>query len=279
MMTVTGSRPDVVPTRSQVGSGPQASISGGPGVACEGGDSFSPSVRGRLDSFLAAARNGEMEHPTAVFDFDGTLCRDDIGERFLHWQIDERKLQGVDYQRDIYHDYEMEVKRDAGSGYAMAVTLMKGLEEKSIREWADGFSRDHVDQNAFAAQRELVHELQQAGVDVWIVSASSQYLVEAAAPSLGIAPDHAIGIQAEVQNGILTGRTQGPITYRQGKVEAIDQVIGRTPDFAAGNSMTDYEMLESASHLALVINPAGGGPDSLRSRCEVNGWAVQDWPA
>lgn len=235
---------------------------------------WNPAVSARLDDFLARVGRGEIEHPTAVFDFDGTLCQDDIGERFLKWQIAEHKLRDVDYGRDIYQDYEHEVKRDTASGYAMAVKLMKGLEERDVRAWAADFAKDHVSRFAFPCQAALVDRMLRAGVDVWIVSASSQHLVEAAAPLFGVAPDHAVGIRAGVQDGRLSGETVGPITYRQGKVEAIDERVGRRPDFASGNSMADSEMLASAGQLALAINPS----QPLQERALAEGWAIQEWP-
>jgi len=232
---------------------------------------WSPDVQTRIDAFVQRVERGEIEHPTAIFDFDGTLCREDIGENFLRWQIDNRKLRGVDYSRDVYGDYEAAVKRDHKTGYAMAVSLMKGLEEKAVRGWAADFARDHVDRHAFEAQRSLVDRLLKAGVDVWIVSASTQYLVEAAAPHFGLDPDHAVGIRAEVRDGILTGNVPEPITYREGKVDAIDRFIGRRPDLAAGNSWTDYEMLQTASTLAIMVNPSA----DLEPAARANGWAVQ----
>jgi len=231
-------------------------------------------VERRLDAFIDRVERGEIAHPTAVFDFDGTLCRQDIGENFLKWQVANRKLQGVDYSRDIFQDYQDEVKKDHATGYAMCVRIMKGLQERDVRAWAADFAREHTDQHAFERQKALVDRLLKAGVDVWIVSASAQVLVEAAAPHLGIAPDHAIGIRGEIKDGKFTGEIVGPVTYRQGKVDAIDGTIQRRPNFASGNSWTDYEILQYASEEALMINPAA----DLLTASEGNGWAIQQWP-
>ncbi|MEW6282485.1 MAG: HAD-IB family phosphatase, partial [Candidatus Eremiobacterota bacterium] len=178
-------------------------------------DRWNPEVEQRLESFLADVRAGKIEHPTAVFDFDGTLCKRDIGERFLQWLIDEQKIQGS------YSDYEEAVKRDPAEGYALAVKMMKGVAEESLKAWAAPFAAEHVQANVFPKQRELVSQLQEAGVDVWIVSASNRWVVEAAAPLLGIDPEQAVGISAVVRDGKLTDEIEGPVTYREGKVEAI----------------------------------------------------------
>jgi HAD superfamily hydrolase (TIGR01490 family) len=247
-----------------------------PHLADEG--QWNPDVQHRLDGFMGRVERGEVDHPTAVFDFDGTLSRQDLGENFLKWQITNRKLKDVDYSQDIYRQYEDELKRDYRSGSAMCVSLMKGLEDKDVRAWAADFAKSHVEKNAFAGQRELVDRMLKAGVDVWIVSASAQYLVEAAAPHLGIAADHAVGVQAEVRDGVLTGNVPGIIPYREGKVAAIDLAVGRTPDFVAGNTWSDYEMVGSAKSVSLLINPADEPPHSLLRQAEANGWGIQDWP-
>jgi hypothetical protein len=74
----------------------------------------------------------EGEHRIAVFDADGTLWNDDIGEAFLRRLIQERRLIGVDYSSDIYAHYESRVKQDRCAGYGWAVQLMHGLYEEDI---------------------------------------------------------------------------------------------------------------------------------------------------
>lgn len=108
---------------------------------------------------------------------------------------------------------------------------------------------------------------------MWIVSASSEWLVVAVAPHIGVETDHAVGVRSEVHDGVLSDRTIPPVTYRAGKVQAIQERIGRGVHFAAGNAMTDLEMLQAASGLSLVINPS----EELRGHCVQHGWAIQEW--
>jgi HAD superfamily phosphoserine phosphatase-like hydrolase len=242
-------------------------------------DSWNPEVEKRIDSFLSRVKAGEIENPTAVFDADGTLWRDDIGERFLQWLIKNRHLQGADYSKDIYGEYEKLLEKDTGAAYAMATKLMSGINEKELAGWAADFFPSHFSSNVFPKQRELISRLQEAGVDVWIVSASNRWIVEGASPHMGVPQDHVVGIQTEVKNGVLTDRIIPPVTYRQGKVDAIREYIGEKVDFAAGNSMTDFEMLGFAKDTSLVINPKdSGAPDNnLMSLAQKGDWAIQKW--
>jgi len=241
--------------------------------ATDGAAAFSPAVQSRIDAFLARVRDGEFEQPTAVFDFDGTICRDDVGERFLRWLIEHRKLQGVDYASDIYGDYEATLQRDHALGYSHTVALMRGIREDELRAWCGEFGRTHTESLVFSRQLGLIRELRAAGVDVWIVSASCEWLIVAVAPHIGVEIDRGVGVRSEVVDGVLTDRIIPPVTYRAGKVQAIQERIGRDVHFAAGNAMTDLEMLQAASGLSLVINPS----DELRGHCVEHGWAVQEW--
>ncbi|MBI2069729.1 MAG: haloacid dehalogenase-like hydrolase [Elusimicrobia bacterium] len=100
----------------------------------------------------------------------------------------------------------------------------------------------------------LMRVLKGAGFDIWIVSASGQYIVEAASRKLfGVPAQRVIGVRSRLQGGRLSADIE-LMTYRAGKVRAIDQVIGFRPLFAAGDSDTDWEMLDYAQDLRLVID-------------------------
>jgi phosphoserine phosphatase len=109
--------------------------------------------------------------------------------------------------------------------------------------------------------RDLATALERAGVDVYIVSASAEVIVEAAAAALGfpVGPDRVFGVRVDADAGVLTARAPAladyPLTWRQGKVEVIRRFIGRDPIFAAGDADTDYEMLTAFPvELRLVVN-------------------------
>jgi len=61
-----------------------------------------------------------------------------------------------------------------------------------------------------------------------------------------------LGIRQKTENGVLTGELLQPVTYREGKQQALEQA-GVRPDLAVGDSMTDFEML-AWSTTAIVID-------------------------
>jgi HAD superfamily phosphoserine phosphatase-like hydrolase len=240
-------------------------------------NSWNPSVEKKINEFVKKVKEEEIKGQKAVFDADGTLWQNDLGETFLKWLIENKKLENADYSKDIYKEYEDLVKKDPGKGFIFAVTLMKGIDEKDLKNWAEDFFNNHFKENVYPKQKELIKRLKDAGVEVWIVSASNFWSIEGAAPYMGVEPAHVIAIKTEVENGKLTDKIITPVLHGPGKVEAIKKYIGDRVDLVSGNSMSDYDMLKFSTSLSLVINPSGKGPGSLMELAENYGWSIQKW--
>lgn len=140
----------------------------------------------------------------------------------------------------------------------------------------------------YAQQEDLIGTLRDNGWDVWVISASPQPWVEAAASRVGITPDHVIGIRLVESEGKLTYDIQGCgdvpdgqndgastvqgnslITYIDGKRCWLNKVIygdtsasaleknpdpAKRPVFAAGDSDTDVTFMQDATGLKLALN-------------------------
>lgn len=113
---------------------------------------------------------------------------------------------------------------------------------------------------------------QDAGRRVYIVTAASQELADALANVLGF--DGAIGMRAEVENGVYTGRTAGPFTYREGKAQAIRELAAREGiDLAASYAYSDSE--SDLPMLRVVGNPVAVNPDrELERIARSEGWRI-----
>lgn len=94
----------------------------------------------------------------------------------------------------------------------------------------------------------LMRMLAQAGIDSYIVSASTEWLVAEAVRRLGfpVSEDRIFGIRVHVDDlGLLTTENAKdyPVTFRQGKADIIHRFIAKIPVLVAGDADTDYEML------------------------------------
>ncbi|MBK9264547.1 MAG: haloacid dehalogenase-like hydrolase [Polyangiaceae bacterium] len=156
----------------------------------------------------------------------------------------------------------------------------------------------------YAQIANLIDVMQKNGIDVWVISASSQPIVEAFAEKVNIAADHVIGIRTVKDamgkhtydivgcgsvpdgSGNGSGNPLGNtmISYIEGKrcwmntviygesgaaAEMTNPDMAKRPVFGAGDSDTDISFLHDATHLKLVIN---------RNKNEImcNGYANHD---
>jgi len=246
-------------------------------------NSWNPLVEARLEQFFQ--KLDTIENPVAVFDADGTLWSNDLGESFFKWLVENKKLIGVDYSKDLYQEYQDLCDKDVDEGFSSLITIMAGISEDELKEWADEFFQT-FDHNVYPKQKELVKKLHDSGVDVWIVSASNRWSIETAVIYLGIEEDHVVAMESEVIDGVITDQMIPPILHGHGKVEGIKKYIGDRVDFVCGNSRSDYEMLDFASEMSLIINPSDKvgtisaedvAESSLLIEAEENGWAIQKW--
>jgi len=108
---------------------------------------------------------------------------------------------------------------------------------------------------------DLIKAAQRAGVEVFVVTASLEYVVEGAAKALAYPVDeaHVMGMRPRLDaDGRLTIHMDErvPMTYREGKVAVIERLLPSPPQLVAGDSNTDFEMLTrfDATSVRVVIN-------------------------
>jgi len=312
---------------------------------------WSSDNRDKLDCFIAenAWNPGDSKpKPVAVFDWDNTIIKNDIGDYFFLWMLRNDRILQVPQRNwkrsnryltdsavarlveitsayepgqalrtsidiacaaefiSIYTSGKIMSGEAAFAGYnyqtiepsyAWASQLLAGYRPDEIRNFAEsainealvapvgqkidmaGFKLDGW-VRVYAQIKDLIDQLQEHGFDVWVVSASNQYIIEVFARQVGIRPERIIGVRPLLNSeGIITSdlRGCGPIaegensliTYRLGKRcwinteifgASADVALQKNPDsakrqlFAAGDSDTDMPFVADAAGLHLVIN-------------------------
>lgn len=231
---------------------------------------FAPAIADKLEAALA--KPGCLW----VTDADGTLWQHDIGEGFLQRLIDDHALVSPEAKGiDVWKEYEARVAKDKGTGYAWAAQIMAGMPEAEVRERAAAYAKEFVPKNLYPGMKALLEATKARGCDRWIVSASNQWIVEAAAPLLGLDPKFALGIRVDVKDGRLTSDIVPPVTYKAGKTDAISFKIGATPAIVSGDSAGDTEMLDIATGAALFVEHGGRSDAKLVEAGRAKGWLIQ----
>lgn len=208
----------------------------------------------------------------AVFDCDGTLWSGDAGRDFFYWEIERGIVspQVADAMTKRYRLYEVgEVGEESMCGEM--VTMHHGLPTDELYKAGEQFFVEVVSPRIFPEMQELTHRLADQGCELWAVSSTNNWVVEAAATRFRIARDRVLAACLHVEDGCATNRLLRVPTDEL-KALAIREVIGKPVDGVFGNSLHDQAMLEIAKH-PFCINP---NPDLEQAAREKN-WPIY-WP-
>jgi phosphoserine phosphatase len=242
---------------------------------------FSQDLWNKIHSALDLAQEQSSKSSKtlyAAFDADGTLWDTDLGENFFQWQIRNKVLRNL--PEDPWTHYRREKsKPDPRPAYIWLAAINKGYPITEVQAWAQK-ACDELSPPVFEDQVKLIEELKKRKIDVRIVTASIKWAVEPGAKLVGLTKDHVIGVTTAVENGIVTDKQDTPITYKQGKIEALRTMFGADPVLASGNSPGDSCMLAAATHMSLVVSATKEGhelypsEESLCQEAQAKGWTV-----
>jgi phosphoserine phosphatase len=219
-----------------------------------------------VDSVLA------LQPTIAVFDCDGTLWSGDAGADFFYWEI-ERGLVSREigeWARSRYKDYEAG-KVDEEQMCGEMVTINRGVSGKLLRRAAAEFFDEVVRQRIFPEMQELTRRLAEQGCELWAVSSTNNWVVEAGAERFGIAQERVLAACVHLDKGCASDRLIRVPTDEL-KVVVIREVIGKPMEAVFGNSIHDQAMIELAKY-PFCVNP---NPD-LEKVAKQRGWTVY-WP-
>jgi HAD superfamily hydrolase (TIGR01490 family) len=118
----------------------------------------------------------------------------------------------------------------------------------------------------------VVREHQDSGRPCYIATAASQPAAEILAEALIM--DGAMGTCWEIEDGVYTGRLDGPFAYGEGKAQrlrefAAQQGIDLQQSWAYSDAASDLPMLEAVGH-PVAVNPDAG----LAEVAKREGWEV-----
>lgn len=196
----------------------------------------------------------QLKPQLAVFDCDGTLWSGDAGFGFFDWELSRGLVpdETVRWARARYADY-VAGKVSEDDMCAEMVTMNRGLAEAEMIRAAEDFFEKKMLRGFFSEMKELVLRLQQSGCEVWAVSSTSEWVIQAGMKHFQIPPQRILAAAVVVENGKVTNEVIR-VPSGKGKPRAIREVIQRDPDAVFGNSIWDADMLEIARH-PFVINP------------------------
>lgn len=131
--------------------------------------------------------------------------------------------------------------------------------------------------------RELAREMRRAGWQVWVISASTRWEVEAFAEYFGISAGRVLGMRRAVDGkGWITSQVLPPLPFDAGKIGAYQEYVsrGQPPWFAAGDSDADWPLLDFSTGVRLLAHPQKATLiDYSRWRAGLGErWLIQEFP-
>lgn len=204
----------------------------------------------------------------AVFDCDGTLWGPDSGAGFMAWTLANGFVsrQASEWLDQRYRGY-LAGSVDERTICGEMVQVYAGLQETQLRRAAQRFFAEQIEPFLFPVMESLVHALHRAGTEIWAVSSTCNWVVEAGVVErFGIPANRVLAAQVAVVDGVATSKLLA-IPTDEAKASALRQAGVTAPDAVFGNSIHDLAMLQIARH-AYPVNPS----QALLHHAETVGW-------
>jgi HAD superfamily hydrolase (TIGR01490 family) len=212
--------------------------------------------------------------PLAIFDLDNTLLN---GDSDLLWGEFLCELGIVD--RAVYEAKNLEFYEQYKVGtldiFEFLAFSLKPLSEHSMEQleaWRADFIENKILPRITQKARDLVESHREKGDCPMVITATNTFVTRPIVADLGI--EYLIGTEPEIKNGRYTGKVAGTPSFREGKVERLQEwlgVYGAKLEKASfySDSLNDLPLLE-AVEFPVAVDP----DDTLRAHAEDKGWPV-----
>ncbi|WXL27796.1 HAD family hydrolase [Ectopseudomonas mendocina] len=213
----------------------------------------------------------------AIFDLDETLIADDCSTLWSQEMVKLGWADGASYlprEQELMRQY---AKGDLSMEEYMAYTLtpLVGRTPEEVEHVIEPFVEDVIEPIIYSDAMRCVARHRENGDRILVISASAHFLVSAIAARLNI--EEVLAIDIAEQHGHYSGHTQGVLTYREGKVQRLEQWLHEQGETLEGayfysDSRNDLPLLQR------VDNPHVVNPDPvLRQHAENAGWPILSW--
>ena len=197
-----------------------------------------------------------------LFDLDHTLLDGDSDMLWCDFLMDRGVLE-----RSHFAPRNEAMQRDYRSGSVSTQDFcdfyVSTLAGRSAAQWQplrEDFLRERVAPRLSAAARALVQQRQDEGALVVLTTATNHFITELTAQEMGI--EHLIATACETSaDGVFSGRTQGVLNMREGKVERLHAWLAQRGTTLAGyeswaysDSVNDLPLLRAVQH-AVAVHP------------------------
>lgn len=223
--------------------------------------------------------DAQVQPVAAFFDVDNTLVR---GATLFHFArgmarykfFTRRQLWQGAWKQAKFVALGREIHKDIRKVTEVALGFIEGREEREIVR----LSREVVDSillnKLWTETVEIAKQHIASGHEVWLVTASPQYVASELAKRLGLTG--ALGTRVEVNEGHFTGKLDGVPLHGKEKATAVARLakernLDLSRSIAYSDSMNDLPLLQAVAH-AVTVNPER----RLRALARRRNWPIVD---
>jgi len=225
-------------------------------------DGWSKEINYRIERFLDSTKTLN-ERKVAVFDGDGTVFGQVpfyLADEALYQYADEHykgKSDSLSKAKMKILKAMVEDGNNVGKPYVEnRVRFLSGMTTEEVMEMGYQCYLRSYKGKFYPEMKILIDNLKAYGFEVWILTASPEYLYQKFITiELGIPDINVIGVKSVIIDDRLTDIIVLPIPQDDGKANTIPTFIKARPLLVGGNSRGDLDMINMSKGLKIVVNP------------------------
>lgn len=210
----------------------------------------------------------------ALFDLDNTLLDGDSDHAWAEYLIEEGVLHPEEYhaKNEWFFERYKDGTLDIHEFLDFQLAPIANRPRRQLEAWHQDFMQRKIRPMILPKAVELIES--HADAEKAIVTATNRFITGPIAGELGVAT--LIATDIEEKDGIFTGKPRGTPTFREGKVERVNEWLASRGCTLEGCESWFYsDSLNDLPLLARVTHPVAVDPDAtLRAHAEERGWPV-----
>ena len=219
-------------------------------------------MNARIEEFLNTTLT-VTGRKVAVFDCDGTVFGQApyyLADEALYDYADKKYKNRKDKesrQKMAILDRMVKDGNNVGKVYVEdRAHFLAGMTPEEVAKLGYDCYVESYQGKFYPEMKQLIANLKEYGFEVWILTASPEFLYQKfLSEELGIPEVNILGMKSVVVDGVLTNEIVLPIPQDDGKANVIPTFIKTRPLVVGGNSRGDMDMLNQSCGLKIVVNP------------------------
>lgn len=209
----------------------------------------------------------------AIFDLDNTLINGDSDYLWGQFLVQEGVVDGDYYEKENQRFYD-EYRLGTLDIHDFLRFSLKPLADNSLEKMLalrQRFMAEKVMPIMLPAAQHLLQQHREKGHVLLIITATNHFVTKPIADLLNV--DDLIATDPELINGNYTGQVSGTPSFKEGKVERLNDWLKHNrynlaSSWFYSDSHNDLPLLEQVSHPIAV-----DADDTLQQHAEMKGWA------